>query len=476
MKKQWTGFQLNYDALQNADECQEFFALSRRTRDICIALLQYAEWPTRYHSPSGAPISKDVIDNWASSALAQLMVSGAAGVEEICMGSDFCTMVRECLESGSADSYFEQKKFEDGEDLGISGTTHDTPYGNAEMVEECDPDKIFGMTTQVVDLLHTIIWDFLQKLEELTNHFERVQLFVSSIPLVGQLPLDELFGMADQVIEEFYEMYLAGYDEDLRLGYRCDVFCLMMENCSFNLRDLGKYFLNRVGQDFMALDFGQFCQMIATGEFIDVAVVHALHGLACYSLAYGTEFLGVKPDTFRTLVRAFFNDPDPDWSVLCEECPGEEWQRDVFAELVELPDPYETGADAGGVFVDPHWQHEDAKHDPASAYYYRALSLKLEFPLTRITRVEVVDYTLLAMAYSDSTVWCDVSIAENPYKWTKNATGYHINHITPAFSHYTTRINWMGRCDRDTVKSQLGGAVYLYAFRVFGKGPCPWPE
>src|SRR3972149_7132953 len=114
MKKQWTGFQLNYDALQNADECQEFFALSRRTRDICIALLQYAEWPTRYHSPSGAPISKDVIDNWASSALAQLMVSGAAGVEEICMGSDFCTMVRGCLGKGRAAGYFVHKQVWEG--------------------------------------------------------------------------------------------------------------------------------------------------------------------------------------------------------------------------------------------------------------------------------------------------------------------------------------------------------------------------
>jgi len=77
----WKGFQLDFDKLSSLGGEQDTYCLSPQTRDLCISLLRYADWPTRYHSHLGADIERDVVESWTATALAELMEVG-------------CTMLR----------------------------------------------------------------------------------------------------------------------------------------------------------------------------------------------------------------------------------------------------------------------------------------------------------------------------------------------------------------------------------------------
>lgn len=72
--KIWKAIQLDYDKLIAIEEenCG-IFALSERTRQICLALLATAKWRTRYFSDSDEVIDGDILDAWTAEAEAELM-------------------------------------------------------------------------------------------------------------------------------------------------------------------------------------------------------------------------------------------------------------------------------------------------------------------------------------------------------------------------------------------------------------------
>lgn len=156
------------------------------------------------------------------------------------------------------------------------------------------------------------------------------------------------------------------------------------------------------------------------------------------------------------------------------ECPCGEWDENVFLELVVEPDPWLYGANAGGNFDVDVWNHEDAKLNPASVYYYRALSLRVVFPECLLTKIEIADYTLVAHGDTTAYVWCDGYFVDNPFYWYHAETGAHLSWSTPDFNHATTRVNLLILCDHDINIANLLGQVSLWEFRLHGRGYNPF--
>ena len=474
MTKIWAGFQLDYDKIAGTDDCRELFFVSRRTREICIALLQYAEWPTRYHSELGAPISKDVVDAWASSALAELMSPGSLTDGEMCMSSDICVLVAACLDEGNLTETLQAWQEGQGQDAGTGVGNQASPYATQDLVSECDPDLLFGAVTQLVDLFHTIILDFLQGLVAATQWASKLAYFVDSIPVVGLLPFDEMMAFAGDFFEYIIESYAASYDETLRTTYRCEIFCLALENCTFTLQDFGGYFLDKFERDFKELDWEDFVEFMLQGTFAGTEFVHLMHAILCYSLANGSRTLGMTPAMFSTIVRSLFNDPNSDWTVLCPECSDEVWEENITALLTLRPDPAPQGSELVASWNGTSWDGGDGLWIPSPAYYIRSVSLGIEFPRAKITRIRVTDYTLLAHDNDDSYIYANGPWAGNPLLWHKDATGYHISHTTGDIDEFMTEIGWLGICDGDSDINDLTGAVGLYTFEVRGRGFNPF--
>lgn len=65
-KKNWKATQWNYDEIFSASEDMQCFQLSERDRQIILPAIEAAAWKTRYYSPSGGQIIRDLIEQWQS--------------------------------------------------------------------------------------------------------------------------------------------------------------------------------------------------------------------------------------------------------------------------------------------------------------------------------------------------------------------------------------------------------------------------
>lgn len=70
--------EFDYDYLLALESGQCEYCLSDRTVQLCLSLLETAAWQTRYFSDIGTEIDKDVVENWAATALRELMPCGEA--------------------------------------------------------------------------------------------------------------------------------------------------------------------------------------------------------------------------------------------------------------------------------------------------------------------------------------------------------------------------------------------------------------
>lgn len=196
------------------------------------------------------------------------------------------------------------------------------PLSGEILVNECNLDTLFALVTQVVDYANIAIEDMLESLEGATGRVERIGAIIEAIPLVGLLPIDDVFQFVDQMIDNFRDNYTSQYNQTLRNEYRCDLFCIAQANdCILDIQDIAEYFLSRVSATFDPVTVAEAFDWFVFGTFSGNLIVHGMHALLFQVLSFGSTFLSVDVALYQRLLRSFSNDSDSDWQTLCDECP-----------------------------------------------------------------------------------------------------------------------------------------------------------
>jgi len=285
---------------------------------MLIALVDYL---VHADAHSGTPGERELSAGRWRNLQIYLMLGTLVKDNEMPEGENpFCEMVAACLASGGLNDTMRGVN----EDLGYGGdsaTKYPTaPASRINVVYDCDPDNLYGAIKQMVDLFNRLCSDFLENAVALTNWAQKAEYAIASIPILGSLPFDEMIGFISVAVENIQENYQGSYNVGLRNEYICDLWCLAMQGCEINLYTIANYFAVQFWEELIDITWLDLIEYLLEGTFSGTEMVHAIHTVLAFSLAAGGAFLGISANLFTALMKSFYNDPDPDWNVLCEPC------------------------------------------------------------------------------------------------------------------------------------------------------------
>lgn len=181
----------------------------------------------------------------------------------------------------------------------------------------CDNDRLFGAITGIVDLINDLAEDFIEIMQDNVNTVSRVAELIEVVPGVGEIIPADLLTLVENFIEDMINLYQAAYTQVLRDTYRCDLFCLALDDCNINFEEVMQYFADKMTEPLIIDDFGDFIGLYITGAFTGETLVAAWHMFVIGVAAYGSSVLNITADQMTRMISAMFNDPDPDWDLLC---------------------------------------------------------------------------------------------------------------------------------------------------------------
>jgi len=198
----------------------------------------------------------------------------------------------------------------------------------------CDKDGLFACISQMITLLHENNLDALEIIEVETNANVELAQVVSSITFLDETSVDTVFNYVALIQNSIAENYSASYTDELYDQIRCDIFCLAQEQCGLSIDILFEYFQEKMSLN--SIDVNDITNLISfffnllDGSYIGQNVVYFMFfsQLALVRLAdslltlllQGNQTLN-QANRLNLQIRAFSNDSDPDWEIICEECP-----------------------------------------------------------------------------------------------------------------------------------------------------------
>lgn len=200
----------------------------------------------------------------------------------------------------------------------------------------CDLDALFACVSQMITLLHTNNLDILEIIEVQTNANVELAQVVSSITVLDELSIDTVFNYVAFIQNAIAENYNASYTDELYDQIRCDIFCLAQLECGLSIDILFDYFQEKMSLN--SIDVNDITNLVSffinviDGSFIGDNVVYFMFysQLALIKLADSLLTLMLQGNTtfnqanrLNLQIRAFSNDSDPDWEILCTECVTE---------------------------------------------------------------------------------------------------------------------------------------------------------
>lgn len=199
---------------------------------------------------------------------------------------------------------------------------------------DCDLDVLFSMCTAIIDQLHKNNEDFLEILEVASNPTERARNVISAIPVIGLLPIDEAIEFIDQLVEEIQENYDAQYTSSIRDELRCALFCAAKDadDCIVTFDMLTAIFEDRLGYYLDPVNTaGAMVQYFLTSTWAGTTVVDIMTLVQVAFWRTASEWLGVNIRTLQIVARLVIDNPDPDWEILCLDCPVDDWIDNDFS-------------------------------------------------------------------------------------------------------------------------------------------------
>jgi hypothetical protein len=268
----------------------------------------------RYYSDEGSQISLDTVQNWRDVILDKLM--GECSVD--------CSEVLACLRGYSGDDWDWLIAAISG-DSGVREVINypgsvDTPIAGASssLYTDCDKDNLFGFCLQLVQLLNRLTENAFEVFEVCTNYLEALAALSDSIPL-----LTEVTDLAVWMQANALENYVANYDVALENEYACELFCrAYINDCQLSWSDVRQYFQQKLTEGLSEVDLLDWAQYVITGSWTGDDFCHLFISLAALVFELGGDWIGVRLEDVQRIVESYFNDPNTDWTTLCDCVAG----------------------------------------------------------------------------------------------------------------------------------------------------------
>jgi hypothetical protein len=189
----------------------------------------------------------------------------------------------------------------------------------------CDYDALFGGIRSFVNIIADTILNFWQMMDIEGRDISKAARLLSAIPILGNLPVDELATARDFLVDEVIDAYFA-YDTPLaRDQIACKIFTIVkcQNKCDVNYNDIAQALAE------LALDvvvpgsveelWGLITNLIA-GFTAPELVYYGSISMAIGALGLGTTALGINFLDLTTMVALGYDEPSSDWQLLCQPC------------------------------------------------------------------------------------------------------------------------------------------------------------
>lgn len=234
---------------------------------------------------------------------------------------EFCEQVLSCIENNTAIQETINQIANSGVTVGIDATENSTIASTAlsgGQSVSCNNDNLFGMINGIVDLTNNLALDLLESLQASANASARFGDLVEAVPVIGELPFDDIAQFLEKFLDDMTDNYEANYTVALRNEYRCELFCLALDNnCELDFHDIAVYFANKLGTDLTTLDVQDIIDWLTQGLFSGTEIVHMWSGFMWALINTGVTILGIDSRKIVRIVASMWNDPDSDWNLLC---------------------------------------------------------------------------------------------------------------------------------------------------------------
>lgn len=266
------------------------------------------------------------------------MEAASTAVFEECV-MDICEQILLCItddptvQAAIINQVINSQAFRDAvQGIAGPGSPMTGPQIEALIGDECDEDTAFGGWTALVRQMDTNNRDLFERIEVGTNALERSNIVISAIPGIGVFPADEILGFLDSLINDLAENYAAQYTTTVEDEMRCGLFCLALDNdCGLNFDQLFNYFNERLGSSFTVESlFLDILSFIGAGTWSGTQIVDAMMLFQVAVLRHASKFIDFAVYSLQTTYALGLNDPDPDWSILCDCTPPPGCDGDDF--------------------------------------------------------------------------------------------------------------------------------------------------
>ena len=200
-------------------------------------------------------------------------------------------------------------------DFGVTADTCDT----------AGKDATYGAVSQLVRYINQVNIDLLERVNQAGNLPDQIARLISAIPVLGLLPIDEIFSWAQFIATELEDEYNATVDEALLQSVICDLFCIAVaNNCHLDFNDVYNYFAGKVSPTLghATTTFLSLVQFGTTGTFAGDDYFYYFCYFQLTTVGLGQFFFGVNSlNDYAYQARAGLNSPDNDWEIFCLDCP-----------------------------------------------------------------------------------------------------------------------------------------------------------
>lgn len=243
--------------------------------------------------------------------------------EGSCM--DLCTLILNCIDS-TPELQQAIAQYSLGSSIPIDGEV-DTIIAGTNVLRDavgCDDDNLFGMTTGITDLYNNLALDILEQLVASVNTIGQMGDIIEAIPVLGLAPVDDILQFIEAFVDNLLQNYESEYTVALRDDIRCDLFCLARANCNLTFEEIFDYYNSKLIESIELTDVIALILYMNVTTFTGDKIVYAWNAFVAGIFMFAGDVIGIDSAQLITMVSAMFNDPDSDWSTVCDEC---EWEQ-----------------------------------------------------------------------------------------------------------------------------------------------------
>lgn len=254
----------------------------------------------------------------------------------------FCEEVAACIaNSPEVQASLVSQSIIDGSNSGAGNP--ETPLPDSVLSENmipsvytCDNDHRYGTSVGVVESIHSATVEIFQAIELLTNANELAAEIGDNFSLVQMVTsgLDVVVWIQNTI----YEIYNSAYSPTVVDTISCEIYCKMQpyDPCHLDFDMIWDVYTEDL-TDLLTppplsanwTDWFAWLVDITLNVALDATnTVKAGSLLGLLIMRYGGSFgqfvLGIR--TLKTTIALLANDTNPDWAILCLDCPGE-WEH-----------------------------------------------------------------------------------------------------------------------------------------------------